>query len=82
MPFTLKLSSRVSHLQFIALLCPFEVRDFMLLGKRPERRSAFGEHRWPFFNRGMLSTFVKAARLQAEAATAENCSFYLKVLEI
>lgn len=27
----------------------------------------------------MLSTFVKAARLQAEAATAENCSFYLKV---
>ena len=48
MPFTLKLSSRVSHTIYCTVVCPFEVRDFMLLGKRPERRSAFGEHRWPF----------------------------------
>ena len=82
MPFTLNLSSRVSHLQLIALLCPFEVRDFMLLGKKTWTTVGFWWASMAFFNRGMLSTFVKAARLQAEAATAENCSFYLKVLEI
>lgn len=27
---------------------------------------------------GMLSTFVKAARLQTEPATADSCAFYLK----
>ena len=31
---------------------------------------------------GMLSTFVKAARLPVEPATAENCAFYLKAAGI